>query len=252
MQQTEYETVVSRYIGKGVRIIELNRPECLNAMNHQLISDVARAFEDANAEADSRALVFTGAGKSFCAGDDRREHSHPETEAQAREVVDNIQQVTRTILQGPKPVVGAINGYAVGGGFEWALNCDFSIWNENSAAFFPEVSLNLFVTGAVTAILPALVGHTKAREMLMLGDRYSAQQLHQLGVAWRVAKDDCVLDEAIELARRLAALPELSLRTMRRVLNQVDAGIERALALETEATVQGFLDPLTTKLLKDF
>ena len=102
--------------------------------------------------------MFTGAGRAFCAGDDRREHTHPANEAEARDLVDAIQRATEAIVFGPKPVVGAINGWAVGGGFEWAINCDFPIWGESAKGFFPEVSLNLFVTGAVTSLLPALVG----------------------------------------------------------------------------------------------
>ena len=100
--------------------------------------------------------MLTGAGRAFCAGDDRKAHEHPAHEAEARELVDAIQRATRSMVLGEKPVIGAINGWAVGGGFEWALNCDLSIWARGARAFFPEVSLNLFVTGAVTAILPAI------------------------------------------------------------------------------------------------
>jgi enoyl-CoA hydratase/carnithine racemase len=154
---------------------------------------------------------------------------------------------------GAKPVVGAINGWAVGGGFEWAINCDFPIWAESAKAFFPEVSLNLFVTGAVTSILPSIVGPVKAREMLFLGNRYSAAELREIGVAWKVVPDDELLREAEVIASQLAALPTLSTRAMKRVLNQAIAGgLQQALNLETEATVAGFLDPETTRLLKDF
>jgi enoyl-CoA hydratase/carnithine racemase len=150
-------------------------------------------------------------------------------------------------------VVGAINGWAVGGGFEWAINCDFPIWAESARGFFPEVSLNLFVTGAVTSLLPAMVGLLKAREMLLFGDRYTAAQLHEMGVAWRVVPDVALMDEATATAERLAALPPLAARAMKRVLNAAaSSDLERALALETEATVAGFMDPETTRLLKDF
>ena len=119
--------------------------------------------------------------------------------------------------------------------------------------FFPEVSLNLFVTGAVTSLLPALVGLNTAREMLLLGDRYSADELHRLGVAWRVAPDDKLLDEATAVARQLAALPTLSVQAMKRTLNNAAVtDLRVAMHLETEATVIGFLDPLTTDLLKEF
>ena len=253
MTSFKYETICSEITAEGVRTISLNRPSAMNAMNRLLIDEVSVAFDDANRDQDTRAIIFTGEGRAFCAGDDRHEHVHPETEEEARAVVDAIQRATVSIVMGAKPVVGAINGWAVGGGFEWAINCDFPIWAESAKAFFPEVSLNLFVTGAVTSILPSIVGPVKAREMLFLGNRYSATDLREIGVAWKVVPDDELLREAEVVASKLAALPTLSTRAMKRVLNQAIAGgLQQALNLETEATVAGFLDPETTRLLKDF
>jgi len=253
MTSFKYETIRSEITAEGVRTISLNRPSAMNAMNRLLIDEVSVAFDDANRDQDTCAIIFTGDGRAFCAGDDRHEHVHPETEEEARAVVDAIQRATVSIVMGAKPVVGAINGWAVGGGFEWAINCDFPIWAESAKAFFPEVSLNLFVTGAVTSILPSIVGPVKAREMLFLGNRYSATDLREIGVAWKVVPDDELLREAEVVASKLAALPTLSTRAMKRVLNQAIAGgLQQALNLETEATVAGFLDPETTRLLKDF
>ena len=253
MTSFKYETIRSEITAEGVRTISLNRPSAMNAMNRLLIDEVSVAFDDANRDQDTRAIIFTGEGRAFCAGDDRHEHVHPETEEEARAVVDAIQRATVSIVMGAKPVVGAINGWAVGGGFEWAINCDFPIWAESAKAFFPEVSLNLFVTGAVTSILPSIVGPVKAREMLFLGNRYSAAELREIGVAWKVVPDDELSREAEVVASQLAALPTLSTRAMKRVLNQAIAGgLQQALNLETEATVAGFLDPETTRLLKDF
>ncbi|MGD8347600.1 MAG: enoyl-CoA hydratase/isomerase family protein [Gammaproteobacteria bacterium] len=252
MSEFDYQTVLSE-CSDGIRTITLNRPECLNAMNRQLLTDVALAFKDANADEATRVILFTGAGRAFCAGDDREAHRHPENEAEARELVAAIQRVTREMVFGARPVVGAIHGWAVGGGFEWAINCDFSVWAQSARAFFPEISLNLFVTGAVTSLLPAMVGLVKAREMLLLGDRYGAAELEDLGIAWRVVEDDRLLDESRALAMRLAELPPRAVADMKRVLSHcAQADIERALELETEATVAGFLDPETTRRLKDF
>ncbi|HBN30963.1 MAG TPA: enoyl-CoA hydratase/isomerase family protein, partial [Rhodobacteraceae bacterium] len=129
MTNFTYDTVLST-LEAGVRTITLNRPERLNAMTLQLNIDVAQAFEDANADPGTNAIIFTGAGRGFCAGDDRQDHIEPQNEAEARMMVDAIQRVTRAIVKGDRPVVGAINGWAVGGGFEWAINCDFPIWAE--------------------------------------------------------------------------------------------------------------------------
>lgn len=248
-----YDTVLSTMTGDGVRTIALNRPQALNAMNRALIDDVAAAFDDANNDPDTRTIIFTGEGRAFCAGDDRHAHVHPDTASEARDLVDAIQRATESILFGNKLVVGAINGWAVGGGFEWAINCDFPIWAEGAKGFFPEVSLNLFVTGAVTTLLPAMVGPVKAREMLYFGDRYSAAELKACGVAWKVVPDADLRAEAEQTAARLAALPTLSSHAMKRVLNQTTAGgIRLALDLETDATVACFLDPETTRRLKAF
>jgi enoyl-CoA hydratase/carnithine racemase len=248
-----YQTVLSDDAGDGVRVITLNRPDRLNAMNGQLVIDVAAAFDDANADDTTNAIVFTGSGRAFCAGDDRQDHTQPVGEADARRVVGDIQRATEAIVFGAKPVVGAINGWAVGGGFEWAINCDFPIWAETARGFFPEVSLNIFATGGVTALLPALAGLNKAREMLFFGDRYTAADLLALGVAWKVVPDDELIDEALATARRLAALPALATRNMKRALTAVGtADLRRALAVETDFTVAGTLDPMTTKLMRDF
>lgn len=253
MSELEYETVISTLGDHGVRTIMLHRPEQLNAMNRTLISEVASSFDDANADSETRAIVFTGAGRAFCAGDDRHQHQHPQNEADALEFVELIQAATRAIVFGDKPVVGAINGWAVGGGFEWAMNCDFPIWAESARGFFPEVSLNLFVTGGVTSLLPALVGLNKAREMLFLGERYDADALLEMGVAWRVVADDQLMQNALEVATTLAGLPPLSVRAMKSTLNHTAVcDLGKALQLETEATVAGFMDPETTARLKDF
>jgi len=249
---SHYETVeVSS--NEGVCTIALNRPDVLNAMNRRLVEEVAQAFDEANRDPGIAAIVFTGNGRAFCAGDDRTEHTQPETADQARDWVETIQRATRAIVLGEKPVVGAINGWAVGGGFEWAINCDFPIWARSARAFFPEVQLNVFVTGGVTSLLPAMVGLNKARELLLLGERYDADALAELGVAWRVVDDDRLMDEARDVAAKLAGLPALSTRAMKRVLNRTALhDLDNAMALETEATVEGFMDPETTRRLKDF
>ncbi len=244
---------VNYEVDSGVCSITLNRPDSLNAMNRTLIVETAEAFRQANDDDGIRVIIFTGAGRAFCAGDDRREHQHPENEAEARDLVDAIQRVTDEIVLGKKPVVGAINGWAVGGGFEWAINCDFSIWAKSAKAFFPEVSLNLFVTGGVTSLLPALVGLNKAREMLFFGEKYNADTLFDFGLAWRVVDDESLDKEALLVAEKLAELPTLSTQAMKQVLNQTAmSDFKLAMKLETETTVEGFLDPKTTELLKSF
>jgi enoyl-CoA hydratase/carnithine racemase len=240
-------------VSNGICTIALNRPESLNAMNRLMIDEITLAFNQANEDEATSVIIFTGKGRAFCAGDDRHEHVHPENRSRARDLVEAIQRATNAIVLGRKLVVGAINGWAVGVGFEWAINCDFPIWAKNARGFFPEVSLNLFVTGGVTTLLPALVGLNKAREMLFLGKQYNANMLLDMGVAWKVAEDNDLLKEANRVALSLAKLPTLSSRAMKRVLHQTALNnFRNAVKLETEATIEGFMDPQTTRLLKEF
>lgn len=248
-----YQTVTSETLEPGIQRILLDRPDSLNAMNRQLIEDVTLAFRDANADEHTHVILFTGRGRAFCAGDDLVEHQHPENRQKAEDLVKAIQQVTLEIAFGEKLVVGAINGWAVGGGFEWAINCDFPIWAESARGFFPELSLGLFVTGGVTGLLPALVGLNKAREMLFLGRKYDSGELKEMGLAWRVCADDALLDKAILVARQLAALPQRAARDMKKTLNRTAmTNLREAMQLETEATVRGFLDPQTTQRIAAF
>lgn len=240
-------------VDQRICTIALNRPDVLNAMNRQLIDETALAFDEANQDPDVAVIIFTGNGRAFCAGDDRQDHEHPEGENAARDTVHAIQRVTEVLMFGDKPVVGAINGWAVGGGFSWAMNCDFPIWARGARGFLPEVFLNLFVTGGATALLPALAGLNRAREILMLGERYEAEALLEMGIAWRVVDDGRLMAEANEVAGKLARLPPLSARAMKRVLTRTAAtDLKMAMELETSATVEGFMDPETTRRLKDF
>jgi enoyl-CoA hydratase/carnithine racemase len=246
------ETVLSE-LREGVRTITLNRPAALNAMSTELVAGLVDALEAANRDPDTRVVVLTGAGKAFCAGADLKERSAGVTPEAARRNVARIQQVTRAMVFGERLVIGAINGWAVGGGFEWAIGCDLTLWAESAQAFFPEVEWGLFVTGGATAILPALIGPARTKEMMLLGKRYSAPELLALGVAWRVVPDAALLDEARAVAARIAALPPRAVRDMKAVLNKATyADVETALALETEAAIRAGLDPDTATRVARF
>jgi len=239
----------------AVCTIPLNRPERMNALSPELIEALRDALRRANARDSLRAIVLTGAGdRAFCAGDDLRlEDRDSLDEATVRAQVEALQGVTREILLGPKPVIGAINGWAVGGGFEIALNCDFPIWAEGARGFFPELRWGLFVTGAVTALLPAMVGPVKAREMLMLGDKYEARELARLGLAWKAVSPARLLQDARELAETLAALPPRGVAEMKRQLRANGLpDLDRVLADETAATVAGACDPETLRRISAF
>jgi len=198
--------------------------------------------------------VLTGAGRAFCSGDDLKDFgSQAGDEASTRAYIERIQDVTRTMTLGDTPVVGAIRGWAVGGGLEWVINCDFTVAAAGTRFFFPEVSWGVFVTGGVTELLPRLVGLQRARELIMLGERFDAAQAHAWGLVWKVVSDADLMPQALALARRIAALPAGPVRDLRRILaRRTGGGLDAAMAMETAATVRGFLDPETAKRIATF
>lgn len=235
--------VVLSNIDNGIRTITLNRPDSLNAINGPLVEGVCQAFADANLDPETRVIIFTGAGRAFCAGADLKESSETGNAGTTRDQVERLQQVTREIMFGPKVVISAINGWAVGGGLEWVLNCDFTIWAENAGAFFPEIRLDSFGTGGVTSLLPRLVGQVKAKELMLFGDKVEAEELLKLGIAWKVVPDDRVLPEAHALASRILELPAPRVSDLKRVLARVCVGeLETAMSLEAEVVWRSVLE----------
>ena len=239
-------TVLTEDTGSGVRIVTLNRPERLNAITPVLLDDLVAALAAADADPAIGAIVLAGAGRAFCSGDDLKDFEDQlGTEAEVHAYIDRIQDVTRAIVNGDTPVIGAIHGWAVGGGLEWLINCDFAIADESTRCFFPEIKWGVFVTGAVTHLLPRLVGTQKAREMILLGETFTAAEAHAWGLVYKVVPDGTARDAAIALATRIAALPRGPVRDLKRILASGPATVDAAMQAETAATVRGFLDPET-------
>jgi enoyl-CoA hydratase/carnithine racemase len=239
---------------RTVRSIILNRPERLNALNAQLLSDLVLEIDRANADPAVNAILFRGAGRAFCAGDDLKNFEEQTGDREvAHRFVDAIQQVSRALVLGPKVVVGAIHGWAVGGGLEWVINCDLPILAESTRCFFPELKWGMFPTGGATALLPRIIGLQKTRELMFMGHEFTAADALAMGIACRVVPDADLLAAAQETAEHIAALPQQSTRALKRVLLAVGVDtFERALDLETEATTLSFLDPETKKRVASF
>ena len=247
-------TVISTHLGDGVQQISLNRPARLNAIVPELLDDLVEALAAADRDDRVRAIVLTGEGRAFCSGDDLREFSSQATDDDGTTAyVERIQDVTRAMVLGDTPVVGAIRGWAVGGGLEWVINCDFAIAAEGTRFFFPEVTWGLFVTGGVTEILPRLVGLQRARDMILFGEKFDARQALEWGLLREVVANADLLPRATALAKRIAALPVGPVRDLKRIFARRNgAGLETAMAAETAATVRGFLDPETAKRIASF
>jgi enoyl-CoA hydratase/carnithine racemase len=247
-------TVLTDDADDGVRVITLNRPHRLNAIVPELLEDLITALQDADRDPAIGAIVLTGAGRAFCAGDDLKEFgSQTGSEVATRAYIERIQDVTRAMVLGDTPVIGAIRGWAVGGGLEWVINCDFAIAAEGTRFFFPEIGLGVFVTGGVTELLPRIVGLQRARSLIMLGERFDAAQALAWGLLSNMVPDGAVMPEAVALAHRVAALPRGPVRDLRRILARpAGGGLDTAMAAETDATVRGFLDPETAERVAAF
>ena len=232
----------------GVCVITLNRPARLNAINPALLDGLNAALARADADERIGAIVLTGAGRVFCAGDDlveQRSMRHAD-EATIVAFVDAIQQVTRHIMFGDTPVVAAVRGWAVGGAFSWPVNCDFSVWSDDARGFFPEMKIGLYPSGAVTCLLPLLVGSATAREMLYTSRKYDAAELLDCGLASEVVPGHGLLDAAIARAQVLAALPARARRALKHgLVGSHRSAIETALEAETAAVTATMRDPDT-------
>ncbi|MBX3632288.1 MAG: enoyl-CoA hydratase/isomerase family protein [Simplicispira sp.] len=244
----------SHAIQGAVSLVTLQRPERLNAISGDLLVDLHRALQAAQAEPATRAIVLTGAGRAFCAGDDLKEFAEQaESPAAIAEHCERIQTITRDIMFGPKLVVGAVHGYAVGGGFEWVLNCDLVVAADSLVCFFPEMALGHFVTGAVTHLLPQALGHQRTMELIVLGERQSADDLAALGLVNRVLPEADMLPAAMALAAEVATRSSgATARLKRALVGGVGAGVASALALEQEAAGACFADPDTARRVEAF
>jgi enoyl-CoA hydratase/carnithine racemase len=230
----------------SVSVVTLQRPQRLNAISLPLLQDLHEALVAAHADAQTRCIVFTGAGRAFCAGDDLKEFEAQATAETMAAMGERIQQITRDLMLGPKLVVGACHGYAVGGGFEWMLNCDLVVAADDLVAFFPEMALGHFVTGGVTHLLPQAVGPQRAMELLVLGERQNAAQLLQLGLVNRVVPQAQMLPVAMELAREIGTRATHATARLKKVMHAgLGAQLETALRLEQQAALECFAHPET-------
>lgn len=245
-------TTVTTTAAGGYRVVTLNRPERLNAINGDLLEDLAAALKAANADTGIASLILTGAGRAFCAGDDLKEFgAQARTEAEARSHVERIQEITRLIVGSPHIVIVAAAGWAVGGGLEWTINADLVVMADDCRCFFPELSLGLFVTGGVTHLLPERCGRPAALELMLLGERFDAARARELGIAGRVVPRGRLLDEATEIAGKIATLPVDRVRQLKRVIQRA-TDLDTAMRLETDETIAAFLDPDTARRIAGF
>ncbi|MFM0050670.1 enoyl-CoA hydratase/isomerase family protein [Caballeronia grimmiae] len=245
---------VTLHMEGPLAIVTLNRPERMNAIGGALLDDLHDALQSALDDASCRVIVLTGAGRAFCAGDDLKEFDdQSESDESIRSHIGRIQRITHDLMFGAKPVVGAVHGYAVGGGFEWMLNCDIVVASDDLVCFFPEMEWGQFVTGGVTHLLPQAIGHQRAMELWLLGERQSAHTLLSMGLVNRVVPRDAVHETALELAARIAQRSPTSVSKLKKLVTSDLSGLlARSLELESAVTIEAFALPDAAERVKAF
>src|SRR5215471_20194463 len=175
------EPVVGYQVADGIAVVTLNRPHRLNAVVPELVEGLCAALSQARAD-QVGACVLTGAGRAFCSGYDLKQEPELISENEDRRRLQRTQDVTRLVRQAPFPVIAAVHGYALGAGCEFALCSDLVVAASDAQFGFPEVSVGLGVTGGISRLLPLAVGMARAKELVLLGEDYSAAQALELGL----------------------------------------------------------------------
>jgi enoyl-CoA hydratase/carnithine racemase len=230
---------VTLQVEDGVGTIRLDRPK-MNAIDEQLHREVRAAAMEASNTDDIRAVVLYGGERVFAAGADIKAMSRLDGTsmmAWSRELQDSFRQVARI----PKPVIAAITGYALGGGYELALCADFRVLGASAKIGQPEILLGIIPGAGGTQRLTRLVGPAKAKDLVFTGRHVGAEEALELGLADAVVPDDEVYSTATAMARKFAAGPPLALAAAKRAIDEgLDGSLDDGLTLETRLFAELF------------
>ena len=213
-----YDTILTETPASGVLLIRLNRPAVLNALNGQVMRDVAAALQAADADPAVRAIILTGSEKAFAAGADIAEMAGQDF-ADAF-LSDSFGPEAETIARVRKPIIAAVAGYALGGGCELAMMCDFILAAESARFGQPEVNLGIVAGMGGTQRLTRAVGKAKAMEMNLTGRLMDAAEAERSGLVARVVPNDQLLPEAIKSAQAIAAKSAITVRAVKESVNR--------------------------------
>jgi len=234
------ESLVLSTVANNIARVVMNRPEAMNAMSRGMITELRQALERAQGDPDVSIIILSGAGDNFCAGDDLKEAEQQTAEDFLALILD-LQRLTRLLLLGEKPSVAAIDGYAVGGGFELALACDFRIASTQAHMGCVEARVGMVITGGTSVLLPHLVGQGVAREIILLADIFEAAVAQRIGLLHRLVEPERLEAEVQALTDTMLSRAPLSLRESKRLLNRpLEGELERAFQNEIEAIMRCF------------
>jgi enoyl-CoA hydratase len=225
---------------KEVALITINRPHVLNALNRDTLSELFESFSELNADQGVKVIIITGSGKAFVAGADISEMKDYSPE-QAREFTTLGHMTMDSIQNAEKPVIAAVNGYALGGGLELALACDIILASETALLGVPEVNLATIQGFGGTQRLPRLIGKSLAKELIFTGDTVTAKRAYEMGMVNRVFPSDDLLPEARKMALKIAQKGPVALKLAKRVIDDgYDMKLPEGCKLEREAFVDCF------------
>ena len=224
-------------IADGVAVVTLNRPEVMNALNARLRDEIVQLARDLDANADVTAVVFTGAGdKAFCAGADLKERGQKNEQELYDERRFFRSRWVSVVAGMAKPTIAAINGHCLGGGLELALQCDIRIASENARFGLPEVTLGFLPGAGATQRLPRAIGLQQAKELILTGRRFDAREAERMGLVLRVVPREKLMDEAMAIARGIAANPRIAVMQAKLALNaSQETLLSAGLQFENEA-----------------
>lgn len=217
----------------GILLLRINRPEAKNALNQEVRQQLAAHFQAAGKDEAVKAIVITGNGEAFAAGADIKAMA----DAGAVEMMlRRNHEYWEAIARCPKPVVAAVNGYALGGGCELAMHADIIVAGEGATFGQPEVRVGIMPGAGGTQRLARAVGKFRAMLICMTGQSFSGREAFEMGLVSKVVPDGEVLDSALAIARTIAAMPPLAIQQIKEVLLAgQDAPLETALMLERKA-----------------
>ena len=216
--------------------IKLNRPKVLNAMNRQLWLDFQRALEDVRDDSSINALIITGEGRAFSTGADLKESKDRSIEDYRSYLVE-LQETSRKIIRFEKPIIAAINGYALGSGYELALACDIRIAAEEAQIGSPEAKVASSVTGGAMRLLQDLVGPGKARELLFTAEYIDGKEAERIGLVNKAVPGDRLLEEAKSMAKKISKNSPFSIKMIKKGFNMArgEVSLEALMDYEIEA-----------------
>ncbi len=219
----------------AIGIITFNRPHRLNAINGDLLDDFIKQLIVAREDEKASTIVMTGTGRSFCAGEDLKETSAGKSFEQWVKETDRLQDIQRLTLRLNKPLIASINGYALGGGLEFALSADIRIAAEDAKFGFPETGVGLTVTQSGTKLISQIVGLGKAKELVFTGEFINAEEALRIGLVNKVVPNEMLMEETFKMCRKIGERSPLSLRLSRIAIDQgLHSSFEEILEIEAD------------------